>query len=180
MKKDMYTGGKVRLRALTKEDVNFITSHYNDPDVKSTVYEGAPFPLTFNDELKFIQSQTAVGYVSDYSFAIELIKTAQMIGVCGYNVIDWKNRNAEIGIWIDKTHWNQGYGSESLQMLIDFAFDELNLHRVQLSYYILNERGRRCYEKVGFKVEGVLKDVLYRHGKYHDKVIMSVLREAKK
>ncbi len=177
MKKDMYTGERVRFRALNKEDVNYVTSQFNDPDIKSTVYEGAPFPLTTVDELKFIQAQSGVGNVNDYSFAIELIKTAQIIGVCGYNEIDWKNRNTELGMWIDKTHWNQGYGAEALKMLVDFAFDELNLHRVQLSYYTLNARGRRCYDKVGFQEEGVLKDFLYRHGKYHDKIIMSVIKK---
>ncbi len=179
MSKDMYTCERIRLRALNKEDIHFITSNYNDPDIKSTVYEGAPFPLTYEDEFKFIQSQSGAGVVNDYSFAIELINTAQIIGACGYNIINWKNRSCELGIWLDKTHWNQGYGAEALQILIDFAFDELNLHRIQLSYYSLNERARRCYDKLGFKQEGVLKDYIYRNGKYHDKVIMSIIRQYK-
>nr|WP_231969160.1 GNAT family protein [Thermoanaerobacterium sp. RBIITD] len=66
--------------------------------------------------------------------------------------IAWKNRNCEIEIMIDEEKYrNNGYGTEALQLLINFIFNELNLHRIELRDYDFKERVIRCYKKCGFK-----------------------------
>ncbi len=61
--------------------------------------------------------------------------------------------------------------------MVKYAFDVLNMHRVQLEVFESNPRGIRCYEKIGFKREGVLREGHYRNGKYDNVVVMGILRD---
>ena len=92
--------------------------------------------------------------------------------------IDWKNRKAVQGIFIgEKEYWGRGYGSDAIRALLGFAFREMNLHRVYLSVYDYNERAIRCYEKCGFRHEGRLRKARFSDGRYHDELMMGILRE---
>ena len=62
-------------------------------------------------------------------------------------------------------------------VLVNFIFNEMNLHKISLLTYGFNKRAIRSYEKVGFKVEGVLKDNIYRDGQYQDEIIMSIFKD---
>ena len=64
-----------------------------------------------------------------------------------------------------------------MRVLVNFIFSEMNLHKVSLLTYGFNKRAIRSYEKVGFKVEGVLKENIYREDQYHDEIIMSIFKE---
>ncbi len=64
-----------------------------------------------------------------------------------------------------------------MRVLVNFIFNEMNLHKISLTTYGFNKRAIRSYEKVGFKVEGVLKENIYREGQYHDELIMSIFKE---
>ena len=64
-----------------------------------------------------------------------------------------------------------------MRVLVNFIFSEMNLHKVSLLTYGFNKRAIRSYEKVGFKVEGVLKENIYREGQYHDELIMAIFKE---
>lgn len=61
-------------------------------------------------------------------------------------------------------------------MLLDYAFLELNLHRISLRVFSLNERAIHIYNKIGFVQEGVVRESLYRSGKWHDIIIMGILK----
>lgn len=88
------------------------------------------------------------------------------------------NRNANIRIFIfDSKNFNKGYGTEALQLMLDFGFGMLQLHRIELGVYNHNNRGIHVYEKLGFKKEGVLRDYLFYKHKYYDLIMMSMLEE---
>jgi RimJ/RimL family protein N-acetyltransferase len=100
------------------------------------------------------------------------------IGKCLYMDIDWRNRLAEVGIFIGEVSlWNQGYGSEAMGLLLRHAFDTLNLNRIFLSVFESNPRAIRCYEKAGFVLEGRLRQAEYQDGQFVDVLLMSVLRQ---
>jgi RimJ/RimL family protein N-acetyltransferase len=91
--------------------------------------------------------------------------------------INHREQNAELGIVIgDRTRWGQGYGQEAVQLLLDFAFTEMNLHRIYLRVDVNNTYAIRCYENCGFVEEGRLREVVYHRGHFEDQLIMSVLR----
>jgi RimJ/RimL family protein N-acetyltransferase len=109
--------------------------------------------------------------------AIALRESDKLIGGTGLHDLDWTNRHSGFGIFIgDKEEWGKGYGTQATQLVIDFAFARLNLHRVWLHVYEYNERGIRAYEKVGFQKEGILRQSRYFDGKYWDTIVMSILR----
>ncbi len=69
---------------------------------------------------------------------------------------------------MNAAYWGQGYGYEAMVLALNFAFNELNLHRLQLTVYSYNERAIHLYERLGFQREGVYREFLLRDGQYHD------------
>ena len=171
----MYEGKLVRLRALKREDMITAKDYMNDSEVRKNLQGGIPFPFTLEDEYKFYEGIS--GMKDTYTFAIESMEK-RYLGGCGINQIDWKNSVATIGIFIgDKSCWGKGYGTEAIKLLTDFIFNEMNINKVKLNVYSFNKRAMRCYEKCGFIREGVLRQEIYREGRYHDDIVMGLLRD---
>lgn len=174
--KTMYSGKKVRLREYRKEDIPVAQNYINDPEVKRLLHPGIPYLYTFEDEQKWFDNLSATKDV--YSFAIETLDDKKYIGGCGVNKIDWKNRVAEVGIFIgDKEYWNKGYGSDAMKIMVEFIFHQMNINKVKLNVFSFNERAIKSYEKCGFKKEGILRQEVYRDDKYYDAIIMGMLKE---
>jgi RimJ/RimL family protein N-acetyltransferase len=90
--------------------------------------------------------------------------------------INWKNRSAEVGIFIgDKRYWNQGYGRDAMVLMLRHAFYNLGLNRVSLRVYVTNPRAVHCYEKAGFVLEGRMRQAQFKDGKFIDVLLMSAL-----
>lgn len=171
----MFEGKKVRLREYSKDDLELARAYLNDMELRKLMTPGIPFPLRVEEELKWYDALTSMSD-GPYNFAIESIEESQYIGGCGINHVDSKNRVGLVGIFLGKDHLNQGYGTEAMRLLVDFCFNEVNLNKVKLFVYSVNKRAIRCYEKVGFKQEGVLREEMYRDGKYQDNIIMGMLK----
>ena len=75
-----------------------------------------------------------------------------------------------------KQHWDQGYGSEALGLMVQHGFGTLNLNRISLRVFADNPRAMRSYEKAGFVQEGRLREAHYHDGAYVDVLVMSMLR----
>jgi RimJ/RimL family protein N-acetyltransferase len=111
------------------------------------------------------------------NFMIETIADNKRIGSIGLGGIDWADSCAWVGIGVgEKEYWGKGYGSEAMQLILKYAFTELNLHRVQLTVFDYNPRAIHSYEKCGFRVEGKEPDVMLREGKRWDVINMGILR----
>jgi len=172
----MFIGEKVKLREYKKEDIKQAQEYVNDPEIKSFLAPGIPFLYTYEDELKWFESNTATK--DTYNFAIETLAESKYIGGCGINSIDWKNSVAVVGIFIgDKNYWSKGYGTDAMKVLVSFIFDEMNINKVKLHVYSFNPRAIKSYEKCGFVKEGVLRQEIFRRGQYHDEIVMGLLRE---
>ena len=172
----MYSGEKVKLREYKKEDIRKAQKYMNDPEIKKLLNSNIPYPITFEDEERWYESLRATK--DTYNFAIETLEDNQYIGGCGINKIDWKNSVLIIGIFIgDKEYWNKGYGTDAINILIRFIFEQMNIRKIKLQVFSFNERAIRAYEKCGFKREGVLRQEIFRDGRYHDEIIMGLLRQ---
>jgi diamine N-acetyltransferase len=172
----MILGQRVRLRAIEREDLPTFVRWFNDPEVLHYLLMYMPMSLAEEEKWFEEQLQKQDGRI----FAIEAIDGDQSvhIGNTGIHNVDWKNRTAEVGIAIgEKDYWGQGYGTDALKTLLRFAFQEMNLHRVQLRVHDYNARAIRCYEKCGFQHEGRQRQALFRDGEYHDVLLMSVLAD---
>lgn len=72
--------------------------------------------------------------------------------------------------------WGKGYGTEALQLVVEYAFEMLNLHRLSLSVFEYNPRAIRAYEKVGFVHEGCQPESVRRNGRWWGTLSMGLLR----
>jgi RimJ/RimL family protein N-acetyltransferase len=172
----MLFGSRVRLRAIERADIPAFVRWFNDPEVRHylTMYE----PMSAAKEERWFEAQLEAR--DDRILAIEAHADEEwtLIGNCGLHRLDWKNRQAVLGIVLgEKRFWGQGYGSDAVRTLLRFAFGELNLHRIELEVVDYNPRARRCYERIGFQLEGTRRQAHYHAGQYHDMHLMSVLRE---
>ena len=172
----MYTGKLVRLREYRKEDIPLVQRYRNDSETRSFLNIRVPYPYTLADEEKWFEKNSASNDI--YSFAVETLSEGTYIGGCGTISTDWKTRVVMVGIWIgDKAYWGKGYGTDAMEVLVRFCFEEMNVEKVKLGVYSFNDRARRCYEKCGFTVEGVLRREVYASGQYHDMIMMGILRD---
>jgi len=172
----MITGKRVRLRAISKDDLPQFVVWMNDPDVFRNTSMFAPLSLEQEEQW---YRDTLTHPVEEQPLAIEVMTDAgwQMVGDVGLMNLDQRIRSAEIGIFIgDKPCWDKGYGTETLQLILDFGFGSVNLNRIYLRVFETNPRGVHCYEKVGFQHEGRMRQAYYLDGKYIDVLLMSILK----
>jgi RimJ/RimL family protein N-acetyltransferase len=151
--------------------------------------------LTYDSELKRLQDseparqhsakasrqwlEKHLGEVNDrvYWFTIRLAEDNRLIGDISLEITDWNRREAFVGLGIGpRDLWGQGYGTEAMRLMLDYAFFEVNLYRVTLNVFEYNPRAIRSYEKAGFQHEGRMRGALYREGKRWDLYYMGILR----
>ncbi len=169
------SGSKIYLRPLERSDLNErYLSWLNDPEITRYLETGA-FPYTMQDLEKFYAQVT--GSPTEVIFAIADRKAHQHIGNVKLGPINWVHRRTMFGIMIgDKRFWGKGVGEEVTSLMMEYAFNRLNLHRVGLVVFEEHQSAVRCYEKVGFKVEGCLREQMYQDGTYKNHLWMGLLR----
>jgi len=112
----------------------------------------------------------------DLNFSIVKLENDELIGNCGFSKIKHQNRIGTVGIFIgNEGNRSNGYGTETLQLLLDYGFNYLNLNNIMLTVKSFNERAIKCYEKVGFKEFGRRRESYFLNGKYYDDVHMDIL-----
>jgi RimJ/RimL family protein N-acetyltransferase len=114
----------------------------------------------------------------EFYFAVRLLADDRLIGFARLFWVDLQHgaamANLGLGQPADRGH---GYGSDTLRLLLAYAFDELNLHRVTLTVFEYNERAIHTYRKLGFQDEGRQRQRLRRYGRWWDMLLMGLLRE---
>lgn len=123
--------------------------------------------------------QTYLGGSSGSNFLHFRLRTLADDRLVGYVVlydIYWNLQVANVGIAIgDPADRGRGYGRDGMELLLRYAFHELNLHRIALTVLARNTSAKQLYERVGFQVEGIMRDNDFRDGVRGDDVMMSIL-----
>lgn len=99
----------------------------------------------------------------------------RLLGVIGFNSIDWQNRVAHIGYWIDAESQGNGFVTMGCEALIDYAFNELELNRVEIHCASGNKKSRAIPEKLGFSQEGIVRQAEWLYDHYVDHLIYGML-----
>jgi RimJ/RimL family protein N-acetyltransferase len=168
-------GEKVRLRALTREDMETFWRFSNDFEVELLGGGDPPRPQTLEEQKAWFDEKLSK-QKEDAVFAIEV--EGKTIGSCGLWRFDWTHRLCWMGIAIgERDYWGRGYGREAVRLLLDYAFRLRNLRKVCLTTSSNNERAIRCYLACGFVEEGRLRAQLWSDGRYVDEVYMGIFRE---
>lgn len=168
-------GKKVMLREYRESDYEHMRSWVNDPKIVGTLSDIFLYPHTEKNTRRFLELATSPDWKG---FVIALIDTEEYLGQIDFVKLDPKNGWGELGIVIgSEANHGKGYGTEALELIFRFAFEELRLNRVELLCWDFNAKGRRLYEKVGFVLEGRRRKKRYRNGEYHDELCYGLLKE---
>ena len=167
-------GSRVRLTALTQNDLPTIVQWHQNPDFLR-LFDALPaYPRTDTALTQWLDDTHKS--TDAFLFAVRPLDKDELIGYVELDGILWTHRVSGVSIAIGETkHWGNGYGYEVMQLVLRFAFDELNLHRVQLTVFSYNERAIALYEKLGFQCEGLHREHLQRDGKRYDMYLYGLL-----
>ena len=172
IEKPVLIGNRINLRPITVDDATAMFASLSDKE--SMRLTGTQESFTFDQVRQFCEK---IEHAEDRAdFAITLKDDPTYVGEAVLNDIDLRNRTASFRIALgNEALFGKGYGSEATQLIIDYGFQTLNLHRIELEVYDFNPRARHVYEKIGFVYEGTRRDVLLWEGEYHSAITMSIL-----
>lgn len=173
--KDLFHGKLVRLAAPLPEDYAIFAEWSNDPEYMRHL--DTDFARPSNTQT---QTDAEVQHSGPNSvvFHIRTLQDNRLIGFVALHSIEWNNQAAMLAIGIGLSDYRgRGYGSESLELILNFAFNELNLYRVGLHVISNNGSAIRTYEAAGFVQEGVQRSSVFRDQQRIDCIHMGILRE---
>jgi RimJ/RimL family protein N-acetyltransferase len=168
-------GPNVRLTALGLHDLPLLVQWYQDAEFLRLL-DAVPAAPRSEGALREWFEERQKGR-DGFLFGVRLHEGDQLIGVVELDGILWNQQVSWLSIGIgDAGRRGQGYGAQALRLALDFAFRELNLHRVQLTVFSYNTAAIALYEKLGFQREGAFREFLHRDGQRHDMYLYGLLR----
>ena len=165
----MYYNNGYIFRILEENDIEWARKLHNDPSVLYMLTDTS-FISEKQQKIWFEKislSPTSKRYIIEFE--------DQKIGLVRIDDIDYLNKSICVGLDIHKEFRGMGHGFQSFRLLLKYCFDELNMNRVWLLVLSINVPAIKLYRKIGFKEEGVQRERLFRGGKYHNYIMMSIL-----
>jgi ribosomal-protein-serine acetyltransferase len=108
-------------------------------------------------------------------FEAAIVLDGLIVGATGFPGVDWVARSTSIGYWLDEAHQGRGLMTRAVRALIDHAFGEWQLHRIEIQAAVDNQRSRAVAERLGFEQEGILREAERIGDRYHDLVVYGLL-----
>lgn len=164
-------GENTDLRTIEAEDIEFLRNGVNHPDVR--VFMGNREPQNLDNQQEFFEKiicgEDVHLMISDKNGENKGIISLKREG-------DRAEKLGEIGIWVHPDFHGYGHGSEASEMLVDYAFDQLNFHRLYARAYDGNRPSQKIWERLGFEKEGSLRDHTYTQGEYKDVIYYGMIK----
>ncbi len=169
----MLIGSNVYLRILEKTDIQTTQRWINDPLISDIM--GYLPVMSYENQINWYDN-----FKDDntrFIFAICKLSNNEHIGNVGLGKINYISRHCMFNIFIaDNSYKSKGIGTEATKLILEFAFNRLNMNKVYLQTSERFIEANKMYQKIGFKKEGVLREHYYSNGNYEDKVIYSILK----
>ena len=166
-------GKNIYLAPKTIEDAEKYAEWLND--FRTTDYLGKSGKImTLEKEREYLETQID----DEATLNIITLSEDKLIGTVGIENIDHLNKRGTLGIFIgDVEEREKGYGTEAINLILDYGFNYLNLNNIKLDVVEFNERAIACYKKCGFKECGRRRKSEFIDGKYYDRISMDILKE---
>lgn len=169
----MENNSRVYLRALEPDDYKISVEWRNDDEIWSML-GGRKYFVSSAYEKKWIED--TIFNEKDVKLAVCLKENSLYIGNVYLTDIDYVNRSAISHVLIgNKSYWGNGYAAEAYKLLLSYAFDELGLHRVCAHVLESNFSSLKMHKSCGYIEEGVLRDSVWKNGKFQNQVVLSIL-----
>lgn len=168
-------GSRVYLRWISAEDLDALYNIFSNPEVMR--YWSTP-PLMDRGAAKELLCEIHDGFRQRtfLKWGIVPLGEETMIGTVMLFNMDFDHRRAEMGYALDRAHWGKGYMSEALQAVLGYAFEVLNLHRIEADVDPRNAASIRTLERLGFQREGYLRERWQVSGEIQDAFFYGLLR----
>ena len=164
-------GKRIVLRDFIESDLEQLHEFSSDPLVVRHASWG---PNTKEETAQFlaytIASQSARPR-TNYDFAMVLIEQGRLIGSCGVRVSDFDDKSWQIGIYLNRKFWGQGYGTEAVSLILDFALNQLQVERVVALTSPENYPSHHVFNKAGMILVQRLYNNKYYKGTWHDSLL---------
>jgi len=166
-------GNFVKLRAIENEDLELMREMLNDPEIENAVV-GWAFPVSKSQQQQWYENN--INNTTNFRFIIETPEN-EAVGLATLTNIDWKNRSATHGIKLaNRANRGQGIGTDTVMAIMRYAFEELNLHRLNGSWLEKNRGSERLYTKCGWVIEGQKRQCVYKNGEFHNLMQVGILK----
>lgn len=178
MKRDLFRGRLVRLARDEPEERAKVFARWGRDSEYIRLLDSAPEALWSSRKIQAWIEKNLDGPVQDeVFFTFRRLADDRLIGFVGLADLDWVNGSglAVIGIG-ERDCWGRGYGTDAMELILQYGFLELNLHSISLCVFAYNPRAIRSYEKAGFQHEGREREYLRRAGERADLLWMGILR----
>ena len=173
----MFKGEKIYLDAVNKEDLPSLMYWRNLPEYRKNFREYRE--LNMDMQLRWYENKVVNDNTTEM-FAIRLNDTGELIGCCGLCYINWVHRNADLSLYIgwEKSYIdNEGYAEEACKLLFNYGFKELGMQKIWTEIYCFDEKKLELYKKLGFSIDGELRNQYFYEGKWWNSYMLSLLTE---
>ena len=172
--KGFLEGERIILRSLKKDDLDILFELSTDKEVCDLI--GEVYPITegeMDDYYNRLQKTD-----NRISFVVIDREKNNIIGETGLLRIfpPWRTADLSMIIW-EREYWGKGYGKEIAKLIMDYAFNDVNIHRLSIGVVGFNENSIKFWKSVGFKEEGRQIEGYYKNGKYSDFNMMYILED---
>jgi RimJ/RimL family protein N-acetyltransferase len=163
-------GESTDLRTIEEEDLEFLRNGVNHPGVR--IYMGNRAPQNLDNQEEFFE-EVICG--EDVHLMI-CDKNEESKGIVSLkHQGDRPDRMGELGLWVHPEFHGHGHGSEASKMIIKYAFEQLNYHRLYARAYESNRPSQKIWERLGFEKEGTLRDHTYSEGEYKNVIYYGMI-----
>jgi len=167
-------GRRLLLREPTAADAEHLFTFTRDPEI--TRYLSFDPPRMIDDTLAFIvRCEEYRRQDREYVFVLADRASDAARGITALRDIDYGTKTAQIGTWVCRGDWGRGINREAKALVLDYAFKELGLHRIEARVAVENHRSRAALERIGARQEGVLRESLCKQGRYLDQALYAIL-----
>jgi len=175
MDRPFLVGEKIYLRPFDLDDIDGEYIQWVNDEEMVRFNDTLKRPTTFNQAKEYVEKiLNSDNYIF---FAVIEKSTGRHIGNVKLGPIDWIDRRTMWGRLLSKESWGKGYGSEVMQLIIKYAFEVLNLNKMWDGAISSNKPSIKSNLNAGMKIEGEIKEYVYRKGKYESITILGMTKK---
>ncbi len=175
----MLSGKKIVLRALEREDLKALHRWQNDEEIMRLARSFPDHVISMVALEAEFEKELRGEDTGRRAYIIEEKSTGKPVGWATIRIHQFQRRmtSADVGLALgEKKAWKKGYGTETSGLLLDEVFQQLNLHRAEWWTYAENTVSVKLAEKMGFREDGRLREAVFFDNRFHDMVVLGMLR----